>query len=678
MPPEIGQLNQLTNFHFSDHQLSQLQPEVIAIGTKAILKYLLQQLKTGGETVYEAKLIIVGQPYTGKTTLVKKINNPNYPCPHLEDPTQGIDVKEWHFTQDNGKDFRVNIWDFGGQEIYKETHQFFLTKRSLYILVADSRQESPRLDYWMEILEKLSGDSPLLIIKNEIKDSPFQINTSKYRGRFRNLKEILSTNFANNRGLDKIVINIKHYICSLPHVGTKFPRNWTRVRATLEGLKKEKSKNYISLNEYIILCKKKGFKDQEDALQLSQFLHDIGIILHFQENKRSLLYQTVILNTEWGIDAVYKVLDNHIVKKNKGRFTGKDLDNIWNETKYQNKQGELLELMEKFKLCYTVPESNDSYIAPQLLNTDQPNFEWNNVNNLFLRYRYDFMPRGIITRFIVKMHRYIHEQNVWRSGVILKREDTLAQVAENEEMQEIQIRFVGSHMRDFRTIIIEKIDEINFAYKHLKVSKLIPCRCSACQKTQEPYFYEFDVLQKAKDKGFEIQCQRTFEMLNVDILIDDFMPKANKRNKIFISHSDKDIDYLKKLQVYLTPLRRQGLIEIWDDTNIQPGMKLQEEIIKGLTLPKIAILLVSSDFLASNDICEVELPTLLRAAEEDGALILSLIINHCKSIIPNEIAQYQCVNESLDQPLESLKPSDQDKLFDNLVTTIKEYLRIEI
>ena len=48
----------------------------------------------------------------------------------------GIDVIEWHFGMEGGQDFGVNMWDFGGQEIYHATHQFFLTKRSLYALVA--------------------------------------------------------------------------------------------------------------------------------------------------------------------------------------------------------------------------------------------------------------------------------------------------------------------------------------------------------------------------------------------------------------------------------------------------------------------------------------------------------------------------------------------------------------
>nr|WP_225894080.1 hypothetical protein [Atlanticothrix silvestris] len=71
------------------------------------------------------------------------------------------------FTQPNGEDFRVNIWDFGGQEIYHQTHQFFLSKRSLYALVADTRKENTDFYWWLNVVELLSDNSPVIIIKNE-------------------------------------------------------------------------------------------------------------------------------------------------------------------------------------------------------------------------------------------------------------------------------------------------------------------------------------------------------------------------------------------------------------------------------------------------------------------------------------------------------------------------------
>ena len=77
---------------------------------------------------------------------------------------------------ENGQPFRVNIWDFGGQEIYHATHQFFLTKRSLYVLVADTRKEDTDFYYWLNAVELLSDNSPLLIVKNEKQDRHREIN----------------------------------------------------------------------------------------------------------------------------------------------------------------------------------------------------------------------------------------------------------------------------------------------------------------------------------------------------------------------------------------------------------------------------------------------------------------------------------------------------------------------
>jgi len=81
-------------------------------------------------------------------------------------------------------------------------------------------------------------------------------------------------------------------------------------------------------------------------------------------------------------------------------------------------EDKLLLLMLNFQLCYEIPDSRDIYIAPQLLTENQPDYEWDESDNLILRYSYEFMPKRIIMRFIVIMHRWIQQQAyVWKSGV---------------------------------------------------------------------------------------------------------------------------------------------------------------------------------------------------------------------------------------------------------------------
>ena len=114
-------------------------------------EYFAALEEEGEDHLYEAKVLVLGEGGAGKTSLSKKIIDPDYQLKGEEISTEGIDVLEHTFTCDNGESFQANLWDFGGQEIYHATHQFFLTKRSLYLLVADSRKEDTDFNYWLDV-----------------------------------------------------------------------------------------------------------------------------------------------------------------------------------------------------------------------------------------------------------------------------------------------------------------------------------------------------------------------------------------------------------------------------------------------------------------------------------------------------------------------------------------------
>ncbi|WP_353572981.1 COR domain-containing protein [Candidatus Albibeggiatoa sp. nov. BB20] len=305
------------------------------------------------------------------------------------------------------------------------------------------------------------------------------------------------------------------------------PKTWVDVRLALEN----ETQNYISLNEFLNICEQHGFKRREDKLQLSGYLHDLGTCLHFQNDP--LLNKTLILKPEWGTDAVYKVLDNQRVKNNHGRFSKTDLSYIWQAAKYDNMHDELLQLMMNFKLCYKL-EYCDTYIAPQILPTKQPDFDWNENNNTILRYDYEFMPKGMMTQFIVAMHKSIEDkqQRVWKEGVVLQKDETRAEITEEYEKREIHIRIQGKNRRELATIVLHEWDKIHDSYYNLKVQKLIPCNCYECHNQQQPYFHTYKSLLNLKSKGISAsQCDHSGVMLDIQKLLGDVLSEYKPQEK---------------------------------------------------------------------------------------------------------------------------------------------------
>jgi small GTP-binding protein len=545
IPDSITRLQKLTRLVLKDNPITEPPLEVVKEGIEAIRQYFKQIKTEGVDYLYEAKLLIVGEGGAGKTSLANKIINPNYQLCE-EDSTKGIEVLHWSFPRSDGNPFKVNIWDFGGQEIYHSTHQYFLTKRSLYLLVADTRKEDTDFYYWLNVIELLSDNSPILIIKNEKQDRQREINVNQLRGEFENLKDVFATNLANNRNLEKILTAAQHQLSQLPHIGQTLPKTWVKVRHALEN----DLRNYISLNEYLQICKDNGFKERKDALQLSEYLHDLGICLHFQDDEMSPLYQTVILKPKWGTEAAYAVLDNPEVIRNFGRFNNKELAQIWSAEEYTGMHSGLLELMKKFQLCYQIPQTKGNYIAPQLLTENQPEYKWNNTDNLILRYTYDFMPKGMLRQLIVTMHEHLdkdlaNNQIVWRSGVIINCQNisnTRAEVIENYGKREIKIRVSGKNKRDLLTIVTHELDKIHNSYKRLadKYQKLIPCNCNTCKGSQNPHFYEFANLKRRyENRKYTVECDISYQDVDVLGLIDD----VGERSNIYSKFEDEDRQY---------------------------------------------------------------------------------------------------------------------------------------
>ncbi|MCP5102669.1 MAG: GTP-binding protein, partial [bacterium] len=169
-------------------------------------------LKKGEKPLNEVKVLLVGDGGAGKTSLVKRLTGKKFN--KNEPQTHGINIDPWivpvpdgtHKTHGDSnneiKKIKVNFWDFGGQEIMHSTHQFFLSKRSAYVLVLDGRKDE-KTEYWLKHIESFGGDSPVIVVMNKIDENPgFKLNHRFLQDKYNNIIGFYRVSCLENEGID--------------------------------------------------------------------------------------------------------------------------------------------------------------------------------------------------------------------------------------------------------------------------------------------------------------------------------------------------------------------------------------------------------------------------------------------------------------------------------------------
>ena len=471
--------------------------EIFAKSEEALDVYERNLSQKQNSPINEIKLNIVGQGSVGKTSILRRILGNSFNA--KEAKTDGIFIARWYIQSatSNAETIKVNAWDFGGQEIMHATHQFFLTKRSLYLLVIDSRltQEENRVEYWLKIIQSFGGDSPVLIIGNKIDQHPLDIDRTGLQKKYPNIVGVLETSAATGTGIEALKEAITEQVNNLPHVRDLLPESWFTVKTKLEGLGQEE--NFITEDKYIELCAENEVSDEISQRTLIGFLHDLGVVLHFQDDPR--LESLGILNPQWVTNGVYKILNSHELFKNKGVLERSMLNEILDAPEYpSNKRLFIVDMMRKFELCYDlVPDQK--FLVPDLLPKDEPQLSFNGIPAF--EYAYPVLPSSVITRFIVRMNQKIDDGFVWRTGVQLKIGENKALVKADIEDKKITIAIEGVEhtRRDALSAIRYQLDEIHASIKGLNPDKLVPVPDAESQK------YEFLLqLERSGVKEFPI------------------------------------------------------------------------------------------------------------------------------------------------------------------------------
>jgi len=670
LPPEIGQLAALKDLAVTNNQLTALPPEIAALAQltalylhgntalgippeilgppfedvlgrtakpaspQAILDYYFRT-QIAARPLNEAKVILVGRGEVGKTSLVKRLRGKGFNA--RQGKTPGIQIDKWSLKLHRREKILLHIWDFGGQEIMHATHQFFLTKRSLYLVVLNGREggEDADAEYWLKTISTLAADSPVLIVLNKFRQHPFDLNRRALQVKYPNIRGFVETDCANPKplGIAKLKAAIMTSVDQhLPELRAKFPASWASIKNELATMKD----NFVTFDRYREICAKYKETDTIAQERLAAHLHDLGIALNYKDDPR--LCDKHVLNPYWVTNGIYKILNAPKLAAGRGTLEVSDLESMLDPKVYpKHMHAFLLELMRKFDLCFSFDQAN-RYLIPELLGKDEAaeTEQFDDGRAVRFRYQYDILPEGLIPRFIVRTYFHSENQPRWRSGVILKFEGNLSLIRADIQEGCVEIAVIGAKdsRRRLLAVVRSQFDYIHGALK-LNPQSLVPVPAvpGLVMKYDDIVAYErAGVLKPPIPFGgtvHEVDIRELLEGIDLEGARTAMGTSDNKPLRLFYSYSSKDEEFKLELETHLALLKRQGKLDTWSMRMIPPGKEWEKAIDENIKAANIILLLVSSDFIASDYCYDIEMKFAMQQHEKGNAVVIPIIVRDC-------------------------------------------------
>ncbi|MDQ1352253.1 MAG: internalin, partial [Acidobacteriota bacterium] len=452
-----------------DNPLEKPPLEIIRKGKQAIKAYF-DSLTEDTLPLNEVKVLLVGDGAAGKTSLVKRLLGLGFN--ETETQTNGINIQTWPVNQDN-KTIKAHLWDFGGQEIMHAAHQFFLSERSLYLLVLDGRKDE-KTEYWLKHIESFGGNSPVLVVINKTDAHPgFELNRKFLLEKYPNIKDFYRLSCKENEGFDVLVPALQKALFQVDMIHTPWAVSWFAVKTELENMQEP----FLTYRQYREICTRHNVMEKSHQDTLVDFLNDLGVILHFKDLE---LQDTHVLTPKWVTEAVYKIINSRSLAEHGGVLKLDQLEEILKPAKDgdytypPDRYSYIIQLMIKFELCYQL--EGNRILIPNLLAAGECNFDFDYDTSLKFIIDYDFLPPSVMPRFIVRRHRDIKNRLQWRTGVVLEDQAYHAEavIKCDERERRIFIYVNGEQKRDYFSAIRKTLRDINHSFEKLKTTELVP------------------------------------------------------------------------------------------------------------------------------------------------------------------------------------------------------------
>ena len=524
--------------HITNNPIENVPIEIIKQGKQAIKAYFEEQKKSKSIPNTCVKMVITGNSSVGKTSFINFLTKHTFKQGEIT--THGINQTTWKPENTN---LDINIWDFGGQEYYHSTHQLFFSNNALYLLMFDKEHNgngwieseicySEKLKvieklehfdyfYWLRNIRNLTDQSKILMLQNKVDnvddeeypdkecfnsnneyraDKPFKAISISNEYKYFEANQKISNNFVK---LQELIISKLNEVKQ----GEIF-EYYLKAKELIETA--SQTKPVVSIYEFIQICKPahdeidKRIVNEETGEELAyrwellcKYFHETGVLLYYPNSPT--LKDKIFIRPTFVTDTIYKIL-NYKVKQAFGRFTFDDaVQSLDNDTVLAQ---DIIELMSapNFKLIFNYPQGSENYIAPQYLDDKKPDerFFTHLTKNMEIGFSLkfaNFLPKYILTEFMVNYGRFQKDDIIWKYGIVFEKYSTTAFVEILFDVRKIIYKSDKSgEFERLKYEVFETLRNINKYDKNLKI---------ALFDDQKPYELEL-ALSDARNTQFDL------------------------------------------------------------------------------------------------------------------------------------------------------------------------------
>lgn len=405
---------------------------------RAVIEAWLKSRNGGDDTIgslNEIKAVFLGDGGAGKSlTIQRLLSNGKIPPDFDGSSTPGISITSRYYYIGR-RSILVHFWDFGGQEILHSMHRMFLTKRTFYVVLINSRDntQDERARYWLQNIKSFANNSPVLLALNQIDQNPSaSVNEASLRELYPQLSTIVKLSAKDyseiefKSDFEEALIN---GMAQMPYINEPFLPSWSRLKERLQNMEKY----YIDADDFEKMSKECGVDMSADVrCNLLDWFSDLGISFCYRDN--SALSNYMVLRPDWITNAIYIILFNGMDKVKNGLIKHEDIhqmlkrsDNVEAPAKsvlkgisYSSVETEyVLGVIRKFRLSYRIDD--DTEFIPSLCDRNEKStaseFVYGN-GVLEFHMDYQYLPNNVLHRLMVEMRNHLDTNNVWLTGAI--------------------------------------------------------------------------------------------------------------------------------------------------------------------------------------------------------------------------------------------------------------------